>query len=124
MFTGQTKPKLWDVLYCSTPAQEDGPGEVFLQREEGSAHQREQEVTLHQQPAVVGKDEVVAEHQHNLTSHLQKSMLGETNSFQWLEILSFLFEIIAFHPYSGAVTVVELWICKKETVPDKDEDGS
>lgn len=51
-------------------------------------------------------------------------MSGETNSFQWQEILSFLFKIIAFRPYSGAVAVVELWICKKETVPDKDEDGS
>lgn len=53
-----------------TPAQDDVPGEVLLQGEEGAAHQGEQEVTLHQQPAVVGQDGVVGKHQDNLTRHL------------------------------------------------------
>lgn len=53
-----------------TPAQGDVPGEVLLQGEEGAAHQGEQEVALHQQPAVVGQDGVVGEHQHHLTGRL------------------------------------------------------
>lgn len=56
-----------------TPAQGDVPGEVLLQGEEGAAHQGEQEVTLHQQPAVVSQDGVVGKHKHHLTSHLQHS---------------------------------------------------
>lgn len=32
--------------------------------------------------------------------------------------------MIAFHPYCVCIAVVELFVCKKETVPDKDEDGS
>lgn len=53
-----------------TPAQDDVPGEMLLQGEEGAAHQCEEEVTLHQQPAVVGKDGVVGKHHHNFTRHL------------------------------------------------------
>ena len=58
-----------DVNY-PTPAQDDVPGEVFLQGEEGAAHQCEQEVALRQQPAVVCQDGVVGEHQRHLTHHL------------------------------------------------------
>lgn len=54
-----------------TPAQDDVPGEVLLQGEEGAAHQGEEEVTLHQQPAVVGQDGVVGKHQNDFTSHLR-----------------------------------------------------
>lgn len=53
-----------------TPAQADVPGQVLLEREEGAAHQSEQEVALHQQPAVVGQDGVVGEHQRHLAGRL------------------------------------------------------
>lgn len=43
---------------------------MFLQGEEGAAHQDEQEVTLHQQPAVVGEDGVVGKHQRDFTPNL------------------------------------------------------
>lgn len=55
-----------------TPAQDDVPGEVFLQGEKGAVHQGEEEVALHQQPAVVCQDGVVGEHQHDLTRHLSR----------------------------------------------------
>lgn len=61
-----------------TPAQDDVPGEVFPQGEEGAAHQGEEEMCLHQQPAVVCQDGIVGKHQHHLTGHLahpQKQVL-------------------------------------------------
>lgn len=60
-----------------TPAEEDVPGEVFPQGEEGAAHQHKQEVTLHQQPAVVGEDGVVGKHQHNFARHLPHKFTRE-----------------------------------------------
>lgn len=56
----------------STPAEDDVPGQVFLQGEEGAAHQGEQEVTLRQQPAVVRQDGVVGKHQGDFARDLQK----------------------------------------------------
>lgn len=53
-----------------TPAQDDVPGEVFPQGVEGVAHQGEEEMSLHQQPAVVRQDGIVGKHQHHLTGHL------------------------------------------------------
>lgn len=63
-----------------TPAQDDVPGEVLLQGEEGAAHQGEEEVALCQQPAVVCQDGVVGEHQHDLTRHLPHRKEGESDT--------------------------------------------
>ena len=98
-----------------TPAQDDVPDQVFLQGEEGAAHQREQEVALHQQPAVVGQDGVVGEHQDELARHLLGTE-GERAPGH-----SSCTPVIS--SYRVVVTVVELLISKQQSVSDEDEDG-
>lgn len=61
-----------------TPAQDDVAGEVFLQGEEGAAHQGEQEVAFHQQPVVVRQDGVVGEHHHRFTSQLSHQKCSQS----------------------------------------------
>lgn len=69
----------WVCRLSLTPAQGNVPGEVLLQWEKGAAHQGEQEVALHQQPAVVGQDGVVGEHQHQLASCLSPDEREKNN---------------------------------------------
>lgn len=72
-----------------TPAEDDVPGQMFLQGEEGAVNKGVQEVALHQQPAVVCKDGVVGKHQHDLTRRLPHH-----NYTKELELGLLLFQVI------------------------------